>query len=169
MKKKWIRAQSLVLIAILFVLALPKFSIPTYAYSGGSGTASDPYLVSTPQDLINVGNYTNKHYLQICDISMEGYSYTPISTFTGTYDGNGYAIQNLYIKSYSSKVGLFAINYGTIQNLHLRDCEIITTTLTDVVFCGGIAGRNYQGGEVINCSVSGTVTGKSHGDRKSVV
>ena len=161
MKSKWVRISSFVLIVILLAMVPAIFSASAAtAYSGGTGTASDPYLIATPADFYNVRNHTGKYFLQVCDISMEGYSLTPVSSFSGTYDGGGYAITDVTMTIYTDRAGLFGNNSGTIKNINLENCSI-TIYGSSVAFSGGIAARNYQGGQILNCFVSGTVQGSS--------
>ena len=42
-----------------------------FPFAGGSGTAEDPYLVSTPEQLEQVSNYSSSHFLQINDMYMK--------------------------------------------------------------------------------------------------
>ena len=163
MKTNRTRLSAVILSAVLLVLLLPLLTFSASAYSGGSGTSYDPYIIATPEDLINVRNNTGKYFLQICDIDMSGYSYTPISSFYGTYDGAGYGIKNLSCSVSSSRTGLIGANYGTVKNVHIEGCYVYCSTLTEAVFCGAIAGRNYQDGQVINCSVTGSVQATSMG------
>lgn len=70
----------------------------------GSGTAEDPFLVSTAENLVtiservNSGNtqYASAYFLQTAEICLDGTSFVPIGTkehpFTGSYDGGGYLI-----------------------------------------------------------------------------
>ena len=156
------RAVSVLLAVIMIIAALPPLTVSAaYSFSGGSGTSSDPYLVSTPDDILNIKNYTSKYFRQICDISMAGYSMTPISGFTGTYDGGGFAISDLKMSTtVYVNMGLFGTNYGTIKNVKLLNCSISSSVSGDF-FCGGIVGRNYSSGKILDCSVSGSVSAHS--------
>lgn len=75
--------------------------------------------------------------------------------FTGTFDGNGYEIANLRInRPEASHFGLFAGIEGTISDVTLVDVEINGKS------CGSLIGLN-GGGQVIQSSASGSVTGDS--------
>lgn len=71
-------------------------------------------------------------------------------TFSGNFDGNGYAINNLKIDSTASSVGLFSQTSGTIENLALKNATITSTG--DQV--GGITGF-MNGGSIQNSSALG--------------
>lgn len=98
-------------------------------------------------------------------IIPEGRTWLPIGKgdndiyYTGTFDGQGYAIENLVVESLGNMsrgfVGCLG-STGKIQNLALRNCSV------DGSYSGGICGNNL-GGTIINCSCSGTVTGVGAG------
>lgn len=89
----------------------------------GSGTESDPYIIPDLEtlefyrDMINTGSdskYNSAHYILTADINLGGTdnTWTPIGSnkdhaFTGTFDGNGHTISELYINSNSEYAGLF--------------------------------------------------------------
>ena len=53
------------------------------SYSGGSGTAGDPYLIGTAEDLVALGgdpNDYNKHFIMTGDIDFWGYSFSSAVT-----------------------------------------------------------------------------------------
>lgn len=68
-------SPSVRIIALLIAVCL--VGIPTYAkYGGGSGTADDPYLIATAEDLIALGddpNDYNKHFILTDDIDLGGH------------------------------------------------------------------------------------------------
>ena len=124
------------------------------AFSGGSGTASNPYLVATAQDFLQVASYPSYYFRQVCDISMAGYTVTPIYSFSGTYDGGGFAIEDIV---YSGTLqGIFVQNSGTIKNLSFRNCDLTMSSSYAQDYIGGIVGDNY--GTISDCSFSGTLT-----------
>ncbi|AEF86450.1 glug [Treponema primitia ZAS-2] len=79
------------------------------------------------------------------------------NSFTGTFDGGGKAIRNLYINKSSSVQGLFGWvgEGGTVQNV-----RIASGSVTSDLFVGGVAG--YNEGIITDCSNSGTVTSESY-------
>lgn len=76
--------------------------------------------------------------------------------FSGTFDGQGYAIYNLKISGYSGQfAGLFAyLNTGTIKNLNLINVDIEASSMN----IGGLVGRVYGLSAIVNCQVSGEIT-----------
>ena len=89
------------------------------------------------------------------DIDLTGTEWTPIPSFSGTFDGNGKTITGLTINQPSTdNVGLFASieDVGTVKNLTLDKVNV--TANSNV---GAVVGQNW--GTIENCSVSGSVTG----------
>ncbi|OEH86437.1 hypothetical protein BHU72_13545 [Desulfuribacillus stibiiarsenatis] len=149
----------------------------------GTGTAEDPYLITTPEEFNairgGIEGYPDwdltKHYKLMNDIDLSAYSsgegWIPVGnftdpitgdfdgydSFTGSLDGNGFTITNLKINRPENGVfiGLFGSigPEATIKNVHLDDVQIEGDT-----FSGSIAGWNE--GSVVNCSASGLIKGK---------
>ena len=155
---------SLILTIALVLTAVPMgaFSVTANAadvgntteFAGGSGTAEDPYLVSTIEHLYNVRNYMDSHFKMTNDIDLTeataeggdwdygGRGWNPIGSgdtysadaFSGVFDGNGHSVIGMRINLTSSNatgktgdfiyVGLFAKVSGTVKNLHIVDTNI---------------------------------------------
>lgn len=101
----------------------------------GSGTLIDPYIISTATDLYNIRDNTDAYYQLGSNIDLSTYSdWTPIPTFTGGFDGNGYEISNMTISTIVTVspacTGLF-VNFGhdgadpiEIKNFTMKSCTI---------------------------------------------
>ena len=73
--------------------------------------------------------------------------------FKGTLDGNNCTISNFNMDTNQLYVGFICYNYGTIQNLILKDVEInSSSSFTDDIKVGFICGYS-RGGDIINCHV----------------
>ena len=71
---------------------------------------------------------------------------TTSAPFTGTFDGGGYKISNMYISATIRRVGFFGyLSGGGISKLGLCDVSVTSTT----THCGGICG--YSAGRVSDC------------------
>ena len=88
------------------------------------------------------------------EVEEGGSNWTTISSFDGTFDGQGHTITGL-----TAAGGLFGMigSEGTVQNLKLADVKITATEIDECV--GTIAGQNS--GTVANCAVKGSVSGNS--------
>ena len=161
----------------LYFLALPLLMLSQGAwadgFSGGTGTSSDPYLISSVSDLQELSNLSNsdeprgqvqtKFFRMTDDIDMTSVSnYAPIcsassnaNAFTGTFDGGGHTISNLKIsvlQGNTCHVGMFSLVFsGTIKNVILKDVTISDQSSTAVA-TGALVGRNGSS-TVENCAV----------------
>jgi hypothetical protein len=137
-------------------------------FAGGNGTEDNPYLVATAAQLNNVRNHLDKYFKQIANIDLNvapynvGEGWLPIGTlsqglFIGSFDGNGFAIRNIYInRPDSSDVGLFGYSKGVIRNVKL---ENVNTTGKD--FVGSLVGRSEGQIQIEDSSATGSVQGHS--------
>ncbi len=92
------------------------------------------------------------------DIDMGGAALTPIPTFSGTFDGNGYTISNFTVNADGSHQGFFRYieKNGTVKNLNLSGTVAPGGSACEI---GGIAGTNR--GTIESCVYSGSVTGEN--------
>jgi|GEM_PF-2045058 Bacterial surface proteins containing Ig-like domains len=147
----------------------------------GDGSASNPYLIYTVDDLkairdsINANNgfYGNKAYklMNDLDFSKETSNWTPIGntatvTFKGSFDGNGKTISSMHIGNISQVngsgrtcamqyAGLFGvIESATIKNIEVDWIQIMASFKdNEICYAGGIAG--YGSGTIFNCITNG--------------
>jgi len=130
------------------------------SFSGGTGTDSDPYLVSTDQDLTDLNgcnNYWGNSFLQAANINMNGAQWitttgTAATPFSGTYDGSGFQISGLSIDigDANSNGGLFGVvDSGTIRNIGFIELDPLNPTVDGGEFVGGLVG-SLLGGTVSN-------------------
>ena len=148
--------------------ATPVAAVPTQP--AGGGTAADPYVITTVQELQWMQNELRAFYVLGDDIDASetagwngGAGFSPIGTFDkfdpstrfrGTFKGQGYTISGLTIdRPAQNYVGLFGLpNNASITNVTLADLAV---TGNDNV--GGLVGVNA--GTVSGSSASGRVTG----------
>ncbi len=139
-------------------------------FAGGMGTEENPYIISEPRHLYNVRNHLDKHFKQVADLDMTGYSFgsgwEPIGTaeepFTGSYNGGGYTISYLYCEREGiwhspDYTGLFGYTGedARIFNLLLENVDI-----TGRYYVGALVG--YNKGEISNVYVDGYVRGERY-------
>ena len=144
-------------------------------FAGGTGTSSDPYLVSNQAQLQAIGALDNPgnpgspaSYLACAfkmtgDIGLTG-NWTPIAdglysrSFTGEFDGDGHTISGLSISPVSTYYsGLFGNTNGKISNLFLTGA-ISDPSATNV---GGLVGQANSGTLIKNVHVDVDVSGDS--------
>jgi len=162
---------------IIFVMTLGFFPALTFAattdFHAGSGTETDPFLIATKEHLNNVRYYTSAHFKLLCDIEFSdadfaeggafynnGTGFTPIDQFTGVFDGNGFAIKNIYIYQPKNDASFMLYNKGIIKNLGMVDGTITAGETYDEYYnAAGIALRNNK--EIKNCYNTSNVTSLS--------
>jgi len=107
---------------ITLLITIFSLSFPAYAqYNGGTGEPNDPYQIATAEDLMLLGESPedyDKHFILTADIDLDpnlpgrkvfdGAVIAPDTndtengfqgtSFTGVFDGDGYAISNLHIQ-----------------------------------------------------------------------
>jgi hypothetical protein len=160
------------MIPVLMMVCLLTLPAPAQ-YSGGSGTAEDPYQIATAADLIALGatpDDYDKHFILTADIDLDpnlpgrkvfddAVIAPSWAAFDGAFDGNGHTISNLTIRG-GNYLGLFGdLDQGArVSNLGLEAVDINGHNSV-----GGLAGRvgdwDRTGGVVVNCYSTGTVSG----------
>lgn len=144
-----------------------------WAYSGGRGVFQDPFVLSRPDDLIQLSQTPSdydKHFVMTKDIDLVGHLFTqPVIApyheshvhpfrddrkFTGTLNGNGHVIRNVTISG-QNNVGLFGVlsDRAQIFGLGIEDANIQGTGENVGMLAGHSAGR------IRHCYASGTVSG----------
>jgi hypothetical protein len=138
-------------------ISSPVFSFTTFVFEGGDGSTGNPYQVKTAEQLNTVRNYLSSHFIQTGNISLSGYtSWVPISTFSGTYDGQNYSISNLKINTSGDNTGLFGYASGaTLKNINLTGVYIRQNGYGSKD-CGALVG-NANKTTITNCHSSGMV------------
>lgn len=117
---------------LLTLLTLCLLAAP--AAAAGSGTAADPYQITTATELQSMNNNLGAYYKLMNNINLNGVTWTPIGTssagFHGVFDGNGKTISNLQISSTTQSTGFFGgITSGAvIKDVTFRDCTVSSTS-----------------------------------------
>lgn len=151
-----------------FLLPVSSMAASNPSYSGGSGTASDPYHIASASDLMAISTTTQAHlyYILENDIDLSAYTnWTPISDagngfFLGHFDGNNHIIKNFTVNDASgglSEIGLFGDigSNATLSNLTLTNVNI--QSISKHCEIGSLS--PFLGSKVTNCSASGTISG----------
>ena len=162
-------------------------------YSGGSGTAEDPWLISTVGDLktladtintgANVGNYHGYYFKQTANLDLSiianwepiGYSLVEGRYFAGQYDGDGYTIANATSNGKRDSdgyatVGIFGwVLMGSVEKLVVDHANFTATGVNN----SGWGGYSYAGGiaagafvaTIRNCTVTNSNIASERSDK----
>ena len=151
-----------------------KFDVQRFAFSGGTGTETDPFKISTARDLVDLAIYVNdgndysgKYFKVTADIDLSSIrNWTPIGNggkhFRGNFDGDNKIISNFTAKHYDTEnhyeltglyEGLFGRTAGaTIKNVHLTNVNIKSK-----YYEVGPLVNFMDETQIINCSVQGDI------------
>ena len=157
------------------------FTLTITAMFEGAGTETDPYKIGSAVQLAQLATLVNAntkpyanintYYRQTAEIDLSAYSnWTPIgdfntnndlSSFRGSYDGNGHSISNLSInRPESDHQGLF----GQVRHTNsvINNVRLTNVNITGKNRVGGVAGILLFG-KIENCCVSvGAISGGSN-------
>jgi hypothetical protein len=162
----------------VFLLMFLLFVSSAFAFTGaGAGTIGDPYVITTPSQLNETKDDLTAYYDLGNDIDMASFGdWTPsgnwdIEPFSGSFDGNGFTISNLYIPVYDEGVGgrpfglfgyLDVVDY--IRNVNLENCQMESVPLNlngDAIGITGIGcligGADETVGEISNIHITGSI------------
>lgn len=95
------------------------YSLPLSKFTGGDGTAENPYLISTIADLQQVKGNPQAFYKLANDIDAAGYSFSPIESFSGSLDGDSHSISNLTLAPAYNQAIFSNTTGATVKNLTL--------------------------------------------------
>jgi hypothetical protein len=160
-------SNSRVLRTIPLLIAVCLVSMPTQAkYGGGSGTADDPYRITTAEQMNTIGAEPNDwgmHFKLMADIDLSGYDgkdgrpvfniigmgYYNIpglpKPFTGVFDGNGHNLHN-----YRGSNVLFRYVVGS--NAEIKNLGLIKPVVVGEDFSSSLV-MGLQDGTISNCYV----------------
>jgi hypothetical protein len=144
-------------------------------FGGGLGTEASPWLICSRSQLagISTNSFTRQARFELkSNIEMDSSSnpWTPLTgVFTGTLDGNYFAISNLYIAGDRTKYGLFETVGGTVKKLKFIDPRIVSES-TDTtggiglgsqpaagILAGSAASSQISEIAILNATISGNI------------
>ena len=156
-------------------------------YSGGSGTEIDPYIIANAKDLDNVRYSLSSHFIQTKDIDLSefgdnykaefrginGKGCVPIGGndasdktqhFTGSFNGNGYKITNLYINRAAPGQGLFSIlgEEGVLKGINIT---VHSDGISGTGIMGTLVALTASSSEISDCNV---INGKINGYQMTI-
>lgn len=145
-------------------------------FSGGKGTQDNPWQIATKADLAELASYVaagtdsfdSDYYIQTANINFNGAAMdaigntngTPSSFFKGSYNGNGFKVQNAVIRNQtaSKAVGFFGYLAGGahIDGLYLESPKVQAKETYNV---GSIVGNIEGSSSVVveNCTVKDAI------------
>ncbi|MHC4743933.1 MAG: GLUG motif-containing protein, partial [Planctomycetota bacterium] len=168
-------------IATLLTLTLCATAAEEY-YSGGTGEPNSPFLISTPEDLNDIGiheDHWDKHFLLSNDVNLAAYdanSFSVIEKFEGVFEGDGHVISN-FTHVYAMFRSVWGPN-AVVQNLTLLNPVVhaeseqpwqrsyAASLVENLADNGRVSNCCMIGGVVSGDSVVGGLVGTNAGSRK---
>ncbi len=156
------RMNSLPVAVVLIMLGLCFVPSEVQAkYGGGAGTQNSPYLISTAEQMNEIGLSAgdwSRQFKLTANIDMSelgGSAYNIIGSenvgFSGLFDGNGHEIANLSLTTtHQFYTGLFGVVGGEIRNLGLANPTVVAQGSR----VGALVGR-LDHGTVVSCYARG--------------
>lgn len=150
----------------------------------GSGTESDPYILTSAQDMVQmrtlISNGVTTYFKLGYDIDMTPVqNWVPVNTdpdFTGVihFDGNNKTIRNFAPSFSGNYPSLFGVLKGSVKNLRVESASVTASAKNYCGIIAGISGDSANPTLFENVSVSGAVFGNSYlgglvGDVKGAV
>ena len=122
------------------------------SFSGGSGTAADPYQIESGEELAYLRKLAadkkavnDAYYVLTADIDLNNKPFTPIGvdsshSFRGTFDGAGHVISNLKVEVTESAkfAGLFGHANVIAKDLTIDTASVTSVSINTGVLVGGL-------------------------------
>lgn len=135
-------------------------------YSGGEGTAANPFIIKTANDLKELSatpmDWASDVYIKLgADIDAQTLTASIGSksqAFKGSFDGAGHTISNIRLTNANvgEAIGLF----GAIDGATIKDLGVANATISGTTYAGILVGYATNG-KIERCFTSGSVSGSS--------
>ena len=141
--------------ALVFLVATLMHAPMAHAFSAGTGTAQDPYIISSCSDWEGMGNLQNTYFSLSTDLDCTGEGNgILVPYFYGNLNGNGHTL-TVSMNANASDLGLFYdIIGGTINNL-----KIAGSITNNAGNTGGLAAHAFSSALVEYVASSVNVSG----------
>ena len=138
------------------------------APSSGSGTAADPYVLTTASQFSTLYSQPAKYFVLGADIDLTSQTgFWSATAFTGTLDGKDpvsgivHTISGLTVSTTGTDAGLFSSLGGTVTDIAFVNCSVESTNAAGNA--GMVAGQITANGSISGVTVTNsTVTGTKH-------
>jgi len=133
----------------LFVLVLLVYSLIPVPFDGGDGGISNPYQISNCKQLQNIQQFPSANFELVQDVSCSETilwnvftGFHPISSFSGSLNGNNHKVMDIYMNKPFGNLGVFASigDKGVVRNIVFKNLQV--NMLFGNGFVGGVTGNN---------------------------
>ena len=150
-----------------------------YSFQQGDGTASNPYIISRPQQMMQMHKVLVEkqmvYFAMDADVDMKGYVWQQLNTSSNSYrywinfDGRGHIIRNLTPSSESGYPSFFGTLCGECRNVGFVDAQIVSEGSNAGILCGSMGYTNYKDADgnpytvvVENCYFTGKIKARGY-------
>ncbi len=150
-----------------------------YNYQRGDGTAENPYIISRPEQMMQMHKVLVKekmiYFAMNADVDMKGYTWEQLNTADNNYrhwinfDGRGHIIRNLTPSSTEGYPSFFGILCGECRNVGFVDARIMSSASGAGILCGYMGHMSFADEEgnrypviVENCYFTGSIEARGY-------
>ena len=156
----------------LFMVALVVAAFPICArsapYSGGDGSAENPYQIATAADyrqLTSTPAHWSLSFILTADINLAGVAIVPVgnstTVFNGIFDGNGHVIRNASMNYSNNSKVYFVGLFGLFQLGQIKNLGVVNADIEGANRVGVLVGQSYQG-TITACYSTGSAVATSN-------
>ena len=158
------------LLLLFMLLNLAVFG-QTATLPDGAGTLANPYKIATVENLFWLTQNSDawdKNFIQTAELNVinsaswdGGKGFSPIgggidnTSFQGTYDGQGYTIENVYMNratfSFTGVITNFAGVFGVVRGATITNLAVNNSTIIGDEDVGPLVGHARDGSTISNC------------------
>lgn len=112
-----------IFLLLFYLFAFYDITTVAQNFSGGDGSASNPYQITTKAQLLTVKNFSTSNFMLMNNIDFTGdpsYNAHIITSMNGNFNGSGHTISNIVLEGSISFFGVIA-STSTVSNLHIRN------------------------------------------------
>lgn len=187
-KRTMKQVKHFLVLAVLLMAGQSAWAQDTPTFSGGSGSAADPYEISTVADLnalataVNGGtDFKGKYFIVTADLDysvdadedgMPDYSFTPIGydyeedtkSFKGIFDGDNHTIKGITVNTPNAEgVGLFGCIHlpAIIKNIKLENSSFVGSYGVGAIVGSSKGSADKIEWGIYNCTVASNVSLKA--------
>lgn len=183
------------IVAVIMILANATAALAQSTFSGGDGTAEDPYQIASVEDLLQLATdvnsgttYEDTYFKVMNDIDFNQATdeslrptaawnvestqsnFTPIGrhhtkVFKGIFNGNFKTISGLRIYINSNNLDSYAALFGYTYGATVTGVKLDDARITGPQYCGGIVAYTSKSSTVSYCTVTNHVA--IHADRNA--
>ncbi|WP_317856422.1 GLUG motif-containing protein [Chakrabartyella piscis] len=144
-QNEWVKYASHLRINTGVIKAEYWSEVKASAFAGGTGSETDPYIISTPEEFarITVDPEGGNYYEIVADIDLAEYKWETIWWFIGHIKGNGHTISNVDVYGIGEdECGIFGGIYkSTISGVRIQDVSLTPNFNGDgICYFGGLVG-----------------------------